>query len=82
VSLTTSPTFSCIFSGVKGEDTQTERRSHNFLSFLNKERRLIEVEGLPSHKQMFLLFHSQDVSAQRDRHKVIRGNYKNDDGIL
>jgi hypothetical protein len=39
------------------------------------------MEVLPSHKQMFLLFHSQHVSAQINHHQVMREKYTNDDWI-
>jgi hypothetical protein len=40
------------------------------------------MEELPSHKQMFLLFKSQHVSAQiGGHHQMILEKYKNDHGI-
>lgn len=38
------------------------------------------MEELPSHKQMFILIHSQDVSAQIGRQQVIHEEYINGDG--
>jgi hypothetical protein len=38
------------------------------------------MEGLRSHKQMFLLLHSQLVSAHMGHHQVIREEYTNDKG--
>jgi hypothetical protein len=40
-----------------------------------------EIEGLPSHMLMFLLFHSQHVSAQMGSHQMFHVEYTNDDGI-
>jgi hypothetical protein len=39
------------------------------------------MEVLPSQEQMFLLFHSQHVSAQIGHYQVLREKYANDDGI-
>jgi hypothetical protein len=41
----------------------------------------IKMEALPSHKQMFLLFHRQHFSAQIGHHQVIGEKYTNYDGI-
>jgi hypothetical protein len=41
--------------------------------------RQIKMEGLPSHKHTFLLFHSQHVSAQICHHQVIREIYTSDE---
>jgi hypothetical protein len=40
------------------------------------------MEGLLSHKNMFLLFHSQYVSVQISHHQVIREEYTNDDSTF
>jgi hypothetical protein len=39
------------------------------------------MEGLPSHKQMFLLFNAQHVSAQIGHHQAILEEYIHGDGI-
>jgi hypothetical protein len=39
------------------------------------------MEGLPPHKQMFLLSHSQHVLAQIGHYQVIHEEFANDDGI-
>jgi hypothetical protein len=39
------------------------------------------MEGLPSHKQMFLLIDSKRISAQIGHRQVILEEYTNGDGI-
>jgi hypothetical protein len=46
-----------------------------------KQQNANKMEELPSHKQMFLLFHSH-VSAQIGNHDVIRDDFANTDEIL
>jgi hypothetical protein len=40
------------------------------------------MEGLPSHKQKFLLFDSQHVSARIVHHQFIYEEYTNNNGII
>jgi hypothetical protein len=42
----------------------------------------IKMEGLPSHKQMFLFISSQHVSDQTGHHQVMVEEYTNSDGIF
>jgi hypothetical protein len=43
--------------------------------------RRIKMDGLLSHKEIFILMNSQNVSAQMGHHQVIVEKYTNGDGI-
>jgi hypothetical protein len=60
-------------------------RRHLLYESLNPELHFclqIKMEGLPSHRQMFLLINSQHVSAQIGHHQVILEEYTNGDAIF